>query len=58
MVLEYTITVVSVLTFPDTSVLFCIEAESFDFVTGALLLQALKKMISNIWSSFLASPYY
>jgi len=43
MVLKYTITVVSVLTFPDTSVLFCIEAESFDFVTEALLLQALKE---------------
>jgi len=41
--LKDAITVVSVLTFPDTSVLFCIEADSSDFVIRAMLLQALKE---------------
>ena len=41
--LKSTITIVSILVFPDTIAFFCIEADSSNFVMRIVLLQAPKK---------------
>jgi len=42
-VLKYTITMVLVLIFSDTSVLFCIKADSSDFTTREVFSQVFKE---------------